>query len=49
MDIFSFHFLAEFVCCWNGDLVEELSKVVLAHLKLLWSPLTTLDIAKYQI
>lgn len=49
MDIFSFHFHGEFVCCWNGEVVEELSKVVLAHLTLLWSPLTTLDIDKYQI
>lgn len=53
MDIFSFDFDGGFVRCWNGVVVEELSKVVLAHLKLLWSSLTiiltTLDIDKYQI
>lgn len=53
MDIFSFHFDGGFVCCWNGEVVEELAKVALAHLKFLWSPLmliqTTLDIDMYLI
>lgn len=53
MDIFSFRFDGGFVHCWNGEVVEELSKVVLAHLRLPWSPLmiiqSTLDIDKYQI
>lgn len=53
LDVFSFHFDSGFVHCWNGVVVEELSKIVLAHLKLFWSPLmiiqTTLDTDKYQI
>lgn len=52
-DNFSFHFDGGFVHCWNGEVIEELSKVVLAHLKLLWSPLmiiqATLDTDKYQV